>query len=273
MRLSSKEREKPGFLFVLENVFGRYLRVAKAPIFKVTVKEAGILPFPFFRPFSSRNDPPQPPLQRDSASARKPQCVACASPPPHVDKENRDIPPPLPHKREGDSLHPSRPACGHPTRAAAKESCIPRVGRTPRLPSFSRLPPPALGTRQPPSPQEAGRKPSPAFPWKPRTVAGQHPPPDSAFQARQPAGRFRLRRVSAMGVCASLAQRSVGFNPVCLATRASIRGPISSPSWKANTKSGNPSRFRMRWEPVRRASSHPILSSARRTFRALHAGQ
>ena len=60
MRLSSKEREKPGFLFVLENVFGRYLRVAKAPIFKVTVKEAGILPFPFFRPFSSRNDPPQP---------------------------------------------------------------------------------------------------------------------------------------------------------------------------------------------------------------------
>jgi probable addiction module antidote protein len=36
----------------------------------------------------------------------------------------------------------------------------------------------------------------------------------------------------------TLAYRSSGRRPVRLAMRASIRGPISSPSWKANTKSG-----------------------------------
>ena len=41
-------------------------------------------------------------------------------------------------------------------------------------------------------------------------------------------------------------QRSSGRRPVCFAIRASIRGPISSPSWKANTKSGEPSRDNVR---------------------------
>jgi hypothetical protein len=37
-------------------------------------------------------------------------------------------------------------------------------------------------------------------------------------------------------------QRSSGRNPVCFASRASIFGPISSPSWNANTTSAQPCR-------------------------------
>ena len=60
-------------------------------------------------------------------------------------------------------------------------------------------------------------------------------------------------------------QRSSGVNPVRLAIRASMRGPISSPSWKAKTKSGQPSRERMRCEVPRwRLTTHPIASKAER---------
>lgn len=43
--------------------------------------------------------------------------------------------------------------------------------------------------------------------------------------------------------------RSFGDRPVCFAIRASIFGPISSPSWKAKTKSGQPFRQRVLCEP------------------------
>ena len=69
-------------------------------------------------------------------------------------------------------------------------------------------------------------------------------------------------------------QRSSGVNPVRLAIRASMRGPISSPSWKAKTKSGQPSRERMRCEVPRwRLTTHPIASKAERTRRDLRDGQ
>ena len=42
------------------------------------------------------------------------------------------------------------------------------------------------------------------------------------------------------------AYMSDGWRPVCLAMRDSIRGPISSLSWNANTKSGQPSRASVR---------------------------
>ena len=45
--------------------------------------------------------------------------------------------------------------------------------------------------------------------------------------------------------------KSSGSNPVRLEMRASIFGPISSPSWKAKTMSGQPGRVRIRWEVPR----------------------
>jgi hypothetical protein len=46
--------------------------------------------------------------------------------------------------------------------------------------------------------------------------------------------------------------------------RESMLGPISSPPWKANTKSGHPGRERTRWEPETLFVVHPILASAPR---------
>ena len=43
--------------------------------------------------------------------------------------------------------------------------------------------------------------------------------------------------------------RSLDVRPVCFATRASMRGPISSPSWKAKTQSGQPARVSVLWLP------------------------
>jgi len=59
--------------------------------------------------------------------------------------------------------------------------------------------------------------------------------------------------------------RSSGVNPVFLAILANIRGPISSRSWNEKTKSDQPSRLRVRWDPVCRTTNHPFLCSARRT--------
>ena len=67
--------------------------------------------------------------------------------------------------------------------------------------------------------------------------------------------------------------KSDGARPVFLAILASILGPISSPSWKANTKSGQPSRLSVRCDPDWRFSRHPILKRAARTRLVLQAGQ
>lgn len=67
-------------------------------------------------------------------------------------------------------------------------------------------------------------------------------------------------------------QTSSGDNPVCLPMRASMRGPISSPSWKAKTKSGHPGLCSVRCEPDCRLTFQPMRRSAARTRRALAAG-
>ena len=56
-----------------------------------------------------------------------------------------------------------------------------------------------------------------------------------------------------------------GVSPVCWATLANIRGPISSPSWKANVKSVQPARVSAPCEPVRRLIDQPSFRSAERT--------
>lgn len=71
-----------------------------------------------------------------------------------------------------------------------------------------------------------------------------------------------------------LAYRSSRRRPARLAILASIRGPISTPWWKDQTKSGQPGRSRTLWEPsASRLTRHPIERSALRTRRALVAGQ
>jgi hypothetical protein len=55
--------------------------------------------------------------------------------------------------------------------------------------------------------------------------------------------------------------------------RIIIRGPSSSLSWKANTKSGHPSRRNVRCEPDCRFTLHPVLSKAAMTRLALVDGQ
>lgn len=62
--------------------------------------------------------------------------------------------------------------------------------------------------------------------------------------------------------------KSSGRRPVCLAMRTSIRGPISSLAWNANTKSGQPSLERIRWEPDCLLILQPIRKSAARSLRA-----
>ena len=48
---------------------------------------------------------------------------------------------------------------------------------------------------------------------------------------------------------------SFGVMPVCFAIRASIFGPISSPSWNAKTKSAYSARLSVRCDPMRSANS------------------
>lgn len=47
--------------------------------------------------------------------------------------------------------------------------------------------------------------------------------------------------------------------------RASIRGPISSPSWNAHTKSGQPARCIVVWLPVCRLTDQPRRNNAAKT--------
>jgi hypothetical protein len=68
-------------------------------------------------------------------------------------------------------------------------------------------------------------------------------------------------------------QRSSGRRPVRFPTRTSMWGPSSSSSWKANTKSDQPSRESVRCEPDWRLSLHPSRSRAAQTRRALADGQ
>ncbi len=67
--------------------------------------------------------------------------------------------------------------------------------------------------------------------------------------------------------------RSSGFRPVRFAIRANMCGPISSSSWKAKTKSGQPPRANVRCEPAWRLIRHPIRRRAVRTRRAFAEGQ
>src|SRR5205814_3504631 len=61
------------------------------------------------------------------------------------------------------------------------------------------------------------------------------------------------------------AHKSFGCRPVCLAIRASIFGPISSLSWKANTTAGQPARESILCELDSRLMVQPIRSNAART--------
>ena len=79
----------------------------------------------------------------------------------------------------------------------------------------------------------------------------------------------RIREQVADGSVRRLPHKSGGVKPVFLAIRANIRGPISSPSWNANTTSGQPVRERMRCEPPdSRLMLQPSRSKAARTRRA-----
>ncbi len=66
------------------------------------------------------------------------------------------------------------------------------------------------------------------------------------------------------------AQRSPGVSPVRFAIRESIRGPISSVSWNAKTKSGQPSRLMTLCEVADcRLTVHPIRIRALNNLDAL----
>jgi hypothetical protein len=86
-----------------------------------------------------------------------------------------------------------------------------------------------------------------------------------ARERRDRSGESQLSEVLCrVGIAILLIQRdpgyrSDGFSPVCFARRASIRGPISSASRKANTTSGQPCRASTLCDPVCRFTFHPIL--------------
>src|SRR5262249_30022961 len=82
------------------------------------------------------------------------------------------------------------------------------------------------------------------------------------------AAKALLEALSCPSPTPSSAQRSSGRSPVRRAMRVSMRGPISSPSWKANTKSTHPSRASTRCDPDERFTDQPIRSSAASTSRA-----
>lgn len=88
---------------------------------------------------------------------------------------------------------------------------------------------------------------------------------DSSMGARNRLGR--------VGRDVWSSKRSCGRRPVRFAIRASIRGPISSESWNANTTSSWPSRSRTLCEPASRLMLQPIRNSAARTRFAFVAGQ
>src|SRR3989338_1841099 len=88
-----------------------------------------------------------------------------------------------------------------------------------------------------------------------------------------------MRLLTPYGVCLTRVNvetvrgyRSFGDRPVCLAMRASIFGPISSPSWKAKTKSGQPLRASVLCEPDCRLICQPSFNSVARRRRALTDG-
>jgi hypothetical protein len=49
---------------------------------------------------------------------------------------------------------------------------------------------------------------------------------------------------------------------MCFTDRAGILAPVSSPSWNANTQSGQPVHARDRCEPDRHLTRQPVRSSA-----------
>ncbi len=75
------------------------------------------------------------------------------------------------------------------------------------------------------------------------------------------------------GLGCPLPLRSSGVGAVRLAILANMRGPSSSESRNAKTKSGQPSRDSTRCEPVCRLVAHPIRLRAANTRLALELGQ
>ncbi len=59
--------------------------------------------------------------------------------------------------------------------------------------------------------------------------------------------------------------KSCGLRPVRFAIRASIRGPISSLAWNANTKFGYPDFISVLCDEDMRFISHPLRNNAART--------
>ena len=97
------------------------------------------------------------------------------------------------------------------------------------------------------------------------------------FQSRQPGNsvhifpRSRTLPIHSPRYCvfSSVYLRSSGLSPVCLAIRDSIRGPISSRSWNAKVKSGQPGRQSTRCDvPDWRLTAHPMRKRAANTKRA-----
>ena len=64
-----------------------------------------------------------------------------------------------------------------------------------------------------------------------------------------PLGKLKAPTLDSRSEQRGLIQRSVGVRPVRLAIRTNMRGPISSLSWNAKTKSGQPPRSSVRCKP------------------------
>jgi hypothetical protein len=96
-------------------------------------------------------------------------------------------------------------------------------------------------------------------------IGGRHrfllrPLPPSQLDEREGAvdSRGNARRPTQLRSAPDARYRSSGRSPVRLAIRASMRGPISSESWNAKTKSSWPGRARTRCDPVVRFNVQPI---------------
>lgn len=114
---------------------------------------------------------------------------------------------------------------------------------------------------QPPNPKPQTLNPYPPFLMRFFQEGDTSTPNDWA--------ELRAKRVSSSDWLGSL-HRSSSVSPVCLAIRVSIRGPISSLSWNAKVKSGQPERDRTRCDvPDWRLIVQPIRNKAASTNRAL----
>lgn len=142
--------------------------------------------------------------------------------------------------------------------------------------------PPSLAQR-PPLPDR--RRPRPHH-HQPHRNLDPRPHRQSLQRRETDAGQSVLDSLAALGLVVTFGDetagsgervpsyRSAGPRPVRFAIRASIRGPISSWSWKAKTKSGQPGRCSMRCDdPECRLTDQPMRRRAARTRLAFDEGQ